>query len=105
MEHNPRYIVLFAAIVCAFCAVFVAGAAVSLKDLQAENVRLDVQKKVLALAGLMEEGEDLSREDIAQRFSNNVVARAVQLETGSYAEEIDADNFDQRARAADWRTP
>ena len=104
MEFNSRYIVLFAAAVCAFCAIFVAGAAVSLKDRQAANVRLDVQKKVLTLAGLMKEGEDLSREEIGQRYADNIVARAVELETGNYAEDIDADNFDQRARAADPET-
>ena len=104
MEHSSRYIVLFAAAVCAVCAVFVAGAAVSLKERQEINKRLDVQKKVLALAGLMEEGEKLSDEEIGRRFSDNIVARAVDLETGNYAEEIDADNFDQRARAADPET-
>ena len=90
MEHSPRYIVLFAAAVCAVCAIFVAGSAVSLRDRQEANVRLDVQKKVLTLAGLMKEGEDLSREEIGKRYSDNIVARAVELETGNYAEEIDA---------------
>jgi len=104
VEHSSRYIVLFAAAVCAFCAIFVAGAAVSLKDRQEKNKVLDVQKKVLALAALMEEGEKLSNEEIGRRFADNVVARAVKLETGSYAEEIDADNFDQRARSADPET-
>jgi Na+-transporting NADH:ubiquinone oxidoreductase subunit C len=104
VEHSSRYIVLFAAAVCAFCSIFVAGAAVSLKDRQERNKVLDVQKKVLALAELMEEGEKLSSEEIGRRFSDNIVARAVELETGSYAEEIDADNFDQRARAADTET-
>ena len=104
MEHNSRYIVLFAAAVCAFCAIFVAGAAVSLKERQEKNKILDVQKKVLALAQLMEEGEKLSDEEIGRRFTDNIVARAVNLETGSYAEEIDADSFDQRARAADPET-
>jgi len=101
VEHSSRYIVLFAAALCAFCAVFVAGAAVSLKDLQDENVLLDVQKKVLTLAGLMREGEDISREEIGKRYTDNIVARVVDLETGNYVEEIDADDFDQRARAAD----
>ena len=104
MEHSPRYIVLFAAAVCAVCAIFVAGSAVSLRDRQEANVRLDVQKKVLTLAGLMKEGEDLSREEIGERYSDNIVARAVELETGNYAEEIDAANFDQRAREKDPET-
>jgi Na+-transporting NADH:ubiquinone oxidoreductase subunit C len=104
VEHSSRYIVLFAASVCAFCAIFVAGAAVSLKDRQETNKRLDVQKKVLALAGLMEEGEKLSGDEIGSRFSDNIVARAVNLETGAYADEIDANNYDQRARAADSET-
>ena len=54
MEHSSRYIVLFAAAVCAVCSVFVSTAAVSLKERQERNARLDVQRKVLSLAGIDE---------------------------------------------------
>ena len=34
MQHSARYVVMFAAAVCVFCSVFVAGSAVLLKDRQ-----------------------------------------------------------------------
>ncbi len=101
MQHSSRYIVLFALAVCGVCSVFVASAAVSLKDRQIENQRLDVQKKVLGVAGLMKPGESLEREEITRLFSERVEARVVDLESGSYAESIAADDFDQRVASKD----
>ena len=104
MEHSSRYVVLFAAAVCGVCAIFVSGSAVLLKERQEENKRLDLQKKVLALVGLMEEGERLPGEEIRRRFEESIVPRVVTLETGHYAEEIDAANFDQRQATTDPET-
>ena len=101
MEQSSRYIVLFAAAVCGVCSIFVATAAVSLKDRQELNAKLDVQKKVLQLVGLMESGESLSAEEIQQRYADNIEARVVDLSTGNYVEDIDASTYDQRAAAAD----
>ena len=52
MQHSTGYIIGFAAAVCLVASLFVAGSAVGLKDLQEANKRLDVQKKVLTVAGL-----------------------------------------------------
>ena len=101
MEHSSRYIVMFAAAVCAVCSIFVATAAVSLKDRQELNAELDVQKKVLELVGLMESGERLSAEEIQQRYSENIEAKVVNLASGSYVDDVDAATYDQRAAAAD----
>ena len=51
MQHSARYVVMFAAAVCVFCSVFVAGSAVLLKDRQEANKALDIQKKELAAGG------------------------------------------------------
>ena len=53
MQHSTGYIIGFAAAVCLVASLFVAGSAVGLKDRQDKNRLLDVQKKVLAVAGLM----------------------------------------------------
>ena len=53
MQHSTGYIVGFASVVCLVCAVFVAGAAVGLKDRQDANKLLDRQQKVLTVAGLI----------------------------------------------------
>ncbi len=101
MDYSSRYIVMFAAAVCGVCSIFVATAAVSLRDRQELNAQLDVQKKVLQLVGLMEAGESLSPDEIQQRYADNIQARVVNLSTGNYVEEIDASTYDQRAAAAD----
>jgi len=104
MQHSTRYILLFAAAVCGICSVFVAGAAVLLKPRQEINVALDRQKNVLAVAGLMEPGESLSRDEVTRRFHDNIVAQVVDLETGSVEEGIDPADYDQRKAAADPKT-
>lgn len=101
MEHSNRYIVMFALAVCGVCSIFVATTAVSLKDRQDENKRLDVQKKVLTVAGLMDPDDPLEREEIGRVFQERIEARVVDLETGAYAEDIPADDFDQRVASRD----
>ncbi len=101
MQHSTSYILLFAAAVCAVCSVFVSGASVLLEERQQANVELDRQKKVLVVAGLMEEGESLSRVEVAKRFETNIVPVIVDLETGVVLEGVDASSFDQRKAAKD----
>jgi len=101
MQHSTSYIVLFAAIVCAICSVFVSGAAVLLEERQQENVTLDRQKKVLVVAGLMGEGEDLSSQDVEQRFADNIVAELVDLQTGAVLEAEDPESYNQRRAMKD----
>ncbi|MEM7412760.1 MAG: Na(+)-translocating NADH-quinone reductase subunit C [Myxococcota bacterium] len=101
MEHSSRYIVGFAAAVCGVCSIFVATAAVSLKDRQELNAQLDVQKKVLELVGLMEPGASLETEEIQTLYRDSIEARVVNLATGSIVEDVDPALFDQRAAAAD----
>jgi Na+-transporting NADH:ubiquinone oxidoreductase subunit C len=93
--------VLFAAAVCAVCSVFVSASAVLLKDRQEENKALDRQKKVLAVADLMAEGESISDDEVRRRFEENVVPKIVDLRTGELATGIDPATYDQRAAAAD----
>lgn len=101
MQHSTSYIMLFAVAVCAVCSVFVSGAAVLLEERQDANVALDRQKKVLVVAGLMEEGESLSADEVQQRFDENIVAKIVDLETGAVLEGEDALTYDQRKASKD----
>ena len=104
MQHSARYVVLFAAAVCAVCSVFVAASAVLLKDRQEANKALDVQKKVLAVAGLLAAEERLPAEEIQLRFESNVRPQIVHLASGNLAEDIDSATFHQRKAAADPET-
>jgi Na+-transporting NADH:ubiquinone oxidoreductase subunit C len=100
-QHSTGYIFGFAAGVCLVCSIVVSGAAVSLKSLQEENKLLDKQKKVLTVAGLMMEGEDLPKEEITKRFEESIEAKVVDLKTGDYDFSVDAATFDQRKATKD----
>jgi len=101
MQHSARYVIMFAAAVCVFCSIFVASSAVLLKDRQEANKALDIQKKVLVVAGLMGESESLPAEEIRRRFDKNIRPKIIDLATGDPAEGVDAATFDQRKAAAD----
>jgi len=68
MRHNATYTFLFAAAVCIVCGVLVSTSAVSLKDLQEKNAKLDKMRNVLMVAGLARGDEKLSGEEIHKRF-------------------------------------
>ena len=101
MQHSTGYIVGFAVSICLVCALFVAGSAVGLKDRQDANILLDRQKKVLTVAGLMEDGERLTREEITSAFESSVKAKVIDLKTGQPDRDIDGATFDQQAAASD----
>lgn len=104
MQHSTGYILLFAAMVCGVCSVFVAGSAVVLEPRQIANATLDRQKQVLTVAGLMEPGEKLSAAEADQLFASNIDPEVVDLKTGVVVEGVDAATFDQRKLAADPKT-
>lgn len=95
MQHSTGYIVGFATVVCAVCAVFVSGAAVGLKDRQDANRLLDRQQKVLTVAGLIEEGAAMSREEVQALYDESIEAKVIDLATGDPNAEVDAGSFDQ----------
>ncbi len=100
MQHSTGYIVGFAVSVCLVCALFVAGSAVGLKPLQDANILLDRQKKVLTVAGLIQDGERPAREEIAAAFESSIRQKVIDLKTGELRPEIDGESFDQRAAAS-----
>ncbi len=101
MQHSTAYIIRFSAGVCLVCALFVAFSAVGLRERQEANIVLDRQKKVLTVAGLMEDGQSLQAEEVAAIFASSIQAKVVLLETGEIDPEIDPASFDQKAAMAD----
>ena len=70
MQPSVMKTIMFAVGISAVCAVLVSSSAVLLRDRQDSNKLLDQQKKVLVVAGLMEQGEKLpSDEEIATRLA------------------------------------
>jgi len=96
MQHSTGYIIGFAAAVCLVASLFVAGSAVGLKDLQEANKRLDVQKKVLTVAGLMDADAGLSTDEIDALYTASIQPKAIDLKTGAPALDVDVVSYDQR---------
>ena len=101
MQHSTGYIIGFAVAICLVCALFVAGSAVGLKDMQDANKVLDRQTKVLTVAGMIEDGASVPREEVAALFGSSIQQKVVSLETGQIVPDIDAASFDQQAAAGD----
>jgi len=101
VQYSARYVVLFAIAVCAVCSVFVSSAAVFLKERQEANEALDLQTKVLGVAGLMSQGEDIDDAEVRRRFDKSIETHIVDLSTGNLADEIDPQEFDQHKAAKD----
>ena len=73
-----------AVLVCLVCSVFVAGGAVALKPIQAENRQLDKQRSILAIAGLGEAG--MSAKQVKALFAERIQARVVDLDKGVFSD-------------------
>jgi len=91
----------FSTLVCVVCALFVAGTSVSLRPLTERNILVDRQKNILAVAGLLQPGEEVGPDEIALRFKEFIRPQVIELATGQVNESIDAATFDQRAAARD----
>jgi len=86
---------IMATLVCLVCAVFVSVAAVALKPLQILNKELDKKKNILQVAGLYQDGDD-----IEAAFSK-IDIKLIDLSTGEYTTEYDAQSYDERKAAKD----
>jgi Na+-transporting NADH:ubiquinone oxidoreductase subunit C len=101
VQHSTTYIVGFSTLVCVVCALFVASAEVSLRPLKELNILMDRQKNILAVAGLMQPGEEIDAEEIRQRFESSIRPQMIDLSTGEEDTSIDPASFDQRSAARD----
>ena len=88
--------IAIAVALCLVCAVLVSFAAVALKPLQIDNKAADMKQNILDVAGLLEEGANINT-----AFAQKIEAKIVDLETGAYVENINADEYDQRKAAKD----
>ncbi|EIK53878.1 Na(+)-translocating NADH-quinone reductase subunit C [Stutzerimonas stutzeri TS44] len=88
-----------ALLVCLVCSVFVAGAAVALRPTQQQNALLDKQRSILAIAGLGQ--ASMTAKEIRALYGERIVARLVDLQTGKFSDEFDAQSFNPLAAAKD----
>ena len=100
VQGSVGYNLVFAACVCLACAVVVSSSNVVLADLQARNVFLDKQRNVLLVAGLANEEERLTPNEIELRFAP-IQPVILDLGTGEVVDGLDPEDFDQRLATND----
>ncbi|HFD12321.1 MAG TPA: Na(+)-translocating NADH-quinone reductase subunit C [Crenotrichaceae bacterium] len=83
-----------------FCAVFVSLSAVALRPLQVANKKLDIDKNIVTVAGLISESE-AGEADLVRKALTSIETRIVDLETGEFTDAIDVNAFDARKAAGD----
>ena len=105
MQRNSvSYIVGFAAIICVGCSLLVSTTAVVLKDRQVANQLYSKQTKILAVAGLIEDGTKPSQNEVNELFDNRIETVIVNTETDAAATDSginDALKYDQQKAAKD----
>lgn len=85
------------------CSVLVSAAAVFLKPVQDQNIKLDVQRNILAISGLTPDAKALSVAEVAELYKR-IQPRLVDLKTGKFVDEangLTVDQYDQRVAAKD----
>jgi len=90
-------------VLCGICSLFVSAAAVGLKPYQDKNKALDVQKNIIAAAGIAGD-QPLTAQRVEELFKN-IDQKLIDLETGDYVEEgkgnVNVKTYDPRKAAKD----
>jgi len=89
-NNSIKKVLIVAFALCIVCSVIVSTAAVALRPAQQLNQELDRKTNILNVAKLYEPGMN-----VEETFSEEITARVVNLESGEYTDEFDADSFDQ----------
>jgi Na+-transporting NADH:ubiquinone oxidoreductase subunit C len=95
-KESTSKTIIVALVLCIVCSLVVSSAAVLLKDKQNENKKLDRYTNILAAAGLLDETAD-----VEEQYNALITARVVNLDTGLYTDEVDAETFDQLRASKD----
>ncbi|WP_249978510.1 Na(+)-translocating NADH-quinone reductase subunit C [Vreelandella olivaria] len=95
-NNSIKKVLIVAFSLCIVCSVIVSTAAVALRPAQQLNQELDRKTNILNVAGLYEPGMD-----VEEAFREQITARVVELETGEYTDEFDADTFEGFEAARD----
>ncbi|MCX4029406.1 Na(+)-translocating NADH-quinone reductase subunit C [Endozoicomonas sp. SM1973] len=85
--------VIVTVLLCLVCSIVVSSAAVFLKPAQTENKKLSMQRSILEIAGLMEEGAT-----VKEQFKQ-IKTKIVDLRTGKFTDAVDAQAYEQRSAA------
>ncbi|KDM92979.1 Na(+)-translocating NADH-quinone reductase subunit C [Photobacterium galatheae] len=76
------------------CSIVVSTAAVMLRPMQQVNAKLDVQRNILSVAGLLQEGVK-----VGETYNQYIEPKLVDLKTGNFVDSVDGKSpadYDQR---------
>ncbi|MEM7358902.1 MAG: Na(+)-translocating NADH-quinone reductase subunit C [Pseudomonadota bacterium] len=89
-NDNMFKTIAVALVLCLVCSIIVSTAATLLKPRQVANKLLDKKQNILLVSGIEGEGQSVD-----ELFSQ-IETRVVDLQTGEYTDEVDAEKYDQR---------
>ena len=95
-QFSTQYTYRFSFALCLICSILLATAAVSLRERQAENMRLDKQKSVLMACNMVKPDEAVSADQIREMFAS-ITPKVIDLKTDTIAEGVDPATFDTGA--------
>jgi len=104
MQPSNAYTIGFAAAICVVASIFVSGSAVALKERQDANKLLDRQKKVLLVAGLMEEGAKITPDEIQAIYTDRIIPKAIDMKSGESVDDVDIASYDMQKMSKDPET-
>lgn len=84
-----------ATLLCLVCSIIVSGAATFLKPTQTANKLLDKKRNILAVAGIADDGKSVDE------LFQQIETRVVDMQSGEFTDEVDAQTFDQRKASKD----
>ncbi|MBD8511783.1 Na(+)-translocating NADH-quinone reductase subunit C [Photobacterium sp. WH77] len=76
------------------CSIVVSTAAVMLRPMQQANAKLDVQRNILSVAGLLQEGVN-----VPDTYNKFIEPKLVELKSGNFVESVEGESpaeYDQR---------
>ena len=94
VDSTPKTIAVAVGL-CLFCSMVVSAAAVALKPVQEYNKVLDKRRNILQVAGLYSETVNVDEAFKA------IEPRLVDIASGTFSDDVDANEYDQRAAAKD----
>jgi len=93
--HKNSYVLFFAASVTIVCSILLASGAILLKERQQENIALDMSKNIIEVAGLIEQGKDITRQDILGLYDEYIKSKVLDL-NGNEVEDRNASDLNPK---------
>lgn len=94
-KDSKTYTLLFALVLCLVCSVLVSAAAIYLRPIQQVAQKDDKRKNILRVVNMYEPGMNM---DAAFK---NIETKIVDLDSGTFANDVDPAHYDQYAAAKD----